>query len=77
MSLEFHVDPDLWAVFKAVTHQKDKLADENAALRARIAELEEQARLMPFWRRRAKHAMKQLEGKGVLFQQEIPEWVKP
>jgi len=60
MSIEFHVDPDLWAVFKAVTVQKDALSDENAALRARVAQLEEEARLLPFWRRRAKHATKLL-----------------
>jgi len=62
MSIEFYVDPDLWAVFKAVTAQKDALLDENVALRVRITQLEKEARQMPFWRRRAKHAIKQLTG---------------
>lgn len=61
MSIDFHVDPDLWHVLKAVTAQKCALEDENATLRKRIAELEEDARLMPFWRRRAKHAIKQMQ----------------
>lgn len=60
MNFDFKVDPELWAVYKAVVQQKDTLVDENAALRKRVAAMEDDARLMPHWRRRAKHAVKQL-----------------